>query len=112
MIKEVENIYIDLEKLLPEYTFVGSLEEDSANILELVKQGYENIVRTVSFDVSEDDDLEFELYSNCGRENSSFYETSKCTDVTYGNTYKFRMEIKYKEYRRKKNAKFMVNQDL
>ncbi|XP_077300389.1 integrin beta-nu-like isoform X2 [Arctopsyche grandis] len=99
--QEVLFYYEQIKNLLPENTFVGLLESDSSNILALIKRGYDYIASVVNFEVPTDEDFEFTVYSNCGDDSRTPFQTSKCTNIKLGETYNFTVDMAVKSNRQR-----------
>ncbi|KAJ8923181.1 hypothetical protein NQ315_001735 [Exocentrus adspersus] len=69
-------------ELFKDSGFVGELEEDATNILELINKGYYNFVRQVKFfiNTTSSENLDVKFFGDCDRL-GIFNETSACYNV-------------------------------
>lgn len=90
--------YNNLHRVLDKFTFIAKLENDSSNILKLVKKGYDDIVSVINFkdDIGEGA-LNIKYLTNCGDEDAPVIETTMCTDVEFGKTVNFEVHISLDE---------------
>ncbi|CAH1115974.1 unnamed protein product [Phaedon cochleariae] len=82
--------------LVKDYGFVGQLEEESTNILDLIKQGYNNFAEQVSFfvNLTNHEHLEVKFLADC--DNTGYNETSTCYGVK-NKEINFTAEIRLKD---------------
>lgn len=86
-------IYDQIHELIPKFTYVGRLEEDSSNIIHLLKQGYAKIVSKLNLEDNSTSPLRLTYYSNCGQKNGKFVETSTCKNAQIGEVYEFQVKF-------------------
>ncbi|XP_072391395.1 integrin beta-nu-like isoform X2 [Diabrotica undecimpunctata] len=86
--------YLNMTKdTLKGYAFVGELQEDATNIVDLITKGYYNFAQTVSFmmNTTEQDYLDVRFFADC-ENHGIFNETSVCYGVE-NRTVKFKVEL-------------------
>ncbi|XP_059490612.1 integrin beta-PS-like [Neocloeon triangulifer] len=81
--------YIRLNEVLLGANYVATLEEDSSNIIQLVRQGFKDIVSSVSFSDNAKDFLKIEYESTCNSADGQILSTKSCEHVEEGMEYKF-----------------------
>ncbi|KAL1498165.1 hypothetical protein ABEB36_009007 [Hypothenemus hampei] len=84
--------------ILEQEAFVGVLEENSKNILNLVRKGFYDFIRQVKFsaNISHAPELDIKFFGNC-ENGDSFNETSGCQNVLEDQPINFIMQITLKE---------------
>ncbi|KAM3965747.1 integrin beta-PS [Aphomia sociella] len=91
---DVKRHYDRLHELLKDNTYVATLESDSANILKLVKMGYEDIVSVVDFkDNSNLGPIKVNYFTDCGVRGGQLIEATRCTGVEYGMTLNYEAHL-------------------
>lgn len=91
--EDVVPYYNNIKSIFPNYVFVGTLSNDSSNILNLVRHGYESLVNVIKFEDDSDEDVELIYSTNCEVPYRPFVQSSKCEGVTTGETYKFNLDV-------------------
>ncbi|XP_076319797.1 integrin beta-PS-like isoform X1 [Tachypleus tridentatus] len=86
VLKSVAHEYERLSELL-EGAVIGVLENDSSNIVDLLREQYRKIRSIVELKSNAPDHIEIKFSSNCKEEN-------KCEDVEVGSSIEFEVEVK------------------
>ncbi|XP_065352870.1 integrin beta-PS-like [Cloeon dipterum] len=81
--------YERLNDVLLGVNYVATLEEDSSNIIQLIHQGYKDIVSSVSFSDDANYPLKVSYESTCNAKNGLILDTSSCDEIEEGEEYKF-----------------------
>lgn len=99
---DVQSIYHQMQGLMQEVSSVGTLTQDSSNILELVNEGYANFVRKAHFVDDAPSDIHVRYKSFCdggirsrdGLDDWSRLEDSgRCDNVVVGKEYEFEIHL-------------------
>lgn len=88
------NYYEELDKVLAETSFVGELQQDSTNVLGLVKEGYYDFIKHVNLFVNSShiDGLNIEYFVDCfGTQN--WQKSSSCGNAEEGKTINFKIQF-------------------
>ncbi|XP_035783330.1 integrin beta-nu-like isoform X1 [Anopheles albimanus] len=95
---EKQTYYKRLSELIPEFTSVGQLQDDSSNIIQLVKDGYREFVNRIMFTDDAPDYIQLKYFTDCG----GMYETPqplyRCSNIETGNEYKIDVEVRLLDY--------------
>lgn len=81
-------------KTLKDFSFVGTLDNDSRNIIQLTKDGYTDFFKKAKFSVDSNHtaDLDISFYANC--DGVDFVKTSECSNVVLDKVIDFIVEVK------------------
>ncbi|XP_058062590.1 integrin beta-nu [Anopheles bellator] len=96
--EEQESYYKRLRELMPEFTSVGRLQNDSSNILQLVKDGYREFVRRVEFTDNAPDYIDIRYTTDCGGMYTTPQPINRCENIEIGKEYRFNVEVRLLEY--------------
>lgn len=93
---DVQSLYHQIQGLMQEVSSVGTLTQDSSNILELVNEGYANFVRKAHFVDDAPSNIHVRYESRCdGGGNDGvddwlrLEDSGKCDNVVVGKEYEF-----------------------
>ncbi|CAH0754478.1 unnamed protein product [Bemisia tabaci] len=89
----------------------GTLSNDSANVVELVKDQYNKISSSVEIKDNASSAIKVNYYSNCLDENGPLVQTNKCDGLKVGTVVRFQAEIEVKacpEDRRDWKQRFQI----
>ncbi|KAF5270698.1 hypothetical protein FQA39_LY01436 [Lamprigera yunnana] len=84
--------YRKLNDAIPTVTYVGVLAEKSSNVLNLVTEGYFNVVKNVDFTTKIGNHMKVTFKTNCNK-NSGWNISSSCDNVEVGKEYIFDVTI-------------------
>ncbi|KAL3272785.1 hypothetical protein HHI36_014245 [Cryptolaemus montrouzieri] len=92
--EKVQSYYEEMGKIIPDSAFIGTLEKDSKNIIQLTRDGYMDFFKKSKFSIDSNHtaDLDVTFYANC--DGSGFVKTSECSNVVLENVIDFIAEIK------------------
>uniref|UniRef100_A0A182JW23 Integrin beta n=1 Tax=Anopheles christyi TaxID=43041 RepID=A0A182JW23_9DIPT len=93
-----QEYYRRLSDLMPEFTSVGRLQDDSSNIIQLVDDGYREFVKRVEFVDNAPNYLQIRYTTDCGGLYHEPQPISRCDNIEIGKEYKFNVEIQLLEY--------------
>jgi len=94
--KEVIYHYDQMHQLMKDLTNVGQLEMDSSNILQLVEEGYKEVVKKAQFKDDAPDYIRVEYRTTCG--GNQALETNKCDNIEIGKEYAFEIGVSLLRY--------------
>ncbi|XP_058166803.1 integrin beta-nu [Anopheles ziemanni] len=98
-VTEAEQIYYKrLSELMPEFTSVGLLQNDSSNILQLVNDGYREFVKRVEFTDNSPDYLQLRYSTDCGGLYKEPQPINRCDNIEIGKTFEFHVELRLLDY--------------
>ncbi|XP_045475897.1 integrin beta-nu-like [Harmonia axyridis] len=92
--EKVLSYYKQMGNILKDFSFVGTLDKDSKNIIQLTKDGYMDFFKKAKFSVDSNHsaDLDIKFYADC--DGRGFVETSECSNVVLDNVIDFIVEVK------------------
>nr|XP_049465725.1 integrin beta-nu isoform X2 [Anopheles coluzzii] len=90
--------YRRLSDLMPEFTSVGRLQDDSSNIIQLVDEGYREFVKRVEFIDNSPDYMQLRYTTDCAGLYREPQPINRCDNIEIGKEYKFNVEIHLLEY--------------
>uniref|UniRef100_A0AAG5DE36 Integrin beta n=1 Tax=Anopheles atroparvus TaxID=41427 RepID=A0AAG5DE36_ANOAO len=93
-----QSYYQRLSELMPEFTSVGRLQDDSSNILQLVNEGYREFVKRVAFTDNAPAYLQLRYTTDCGGLYREPQPINRCDNIAIGREYKFHVELRLLEY--------------
>ncbi|XP_053673915.1 integrin beta-nu [Anopheles nili] len=99
-----EEYYKRLSELMPEFTSVGQLQDDSSNIIQLVNDGYREFIKRVEFTDNAPDYLQLRYTTNCGGLYKEPQPIHRCENIEIGKTYEFKVELRLLEYPKDKSV--------
>lgn len=85
-------IYQELQKNI-EGSSSGKLSNDSSNVVDLVKEQYEQISSTVEMKDNATSTVKIKYYSKCLNNTSDEKQTNKCSKIKVGDIVTFKIEI-------------------
>lgn len=90
--------YMEMKKGLNNTIFVGQLEEDSTNVLELVEEGYNSFARLVHLfvNISDIPGLKIDFFSDC-YDNSIWEKSAMCENAQVGKVISFKIQLELLE---------------
>lgn len=99
------------QDILEQEAYVGELQENSKNILELVKTGYYNFIRQVEFsaNLSHAPELEVKFFGDCYRTNDFNY-TDGCQNVEEDVPLTFKLQLTLKEMTSKRSEQIIIKE--
>lgn len=88
--QNVHHYYKQLHKVIPTMTFPALLQEKSGNVLKVINESAQNVIRVVRFstNTSQVPELKIDFKSDCGKL-AEMKSTSFCDNVVEGNRYTF-----------------------
>lgn len=90
--------YDQMHEVMEEITSVGKLDSDSANILQLIEQGFKDAIKRAQFQDNAPDYLKVEFKSRCGEKYDVSRDTNKCDNIEIGKEYEFDVVLTLLEY--------------
>ncbi|XP_017769953.1 PREDICTED: integrin beta-PS-like isoform X2 [Nicrophorus vespilloides] len=90
--EEQIGVYKKLQENI-EGAFSGQLSNDSSNIVDLVKEQYQQISSTVEMKDNASNNIKINYYSQCLDESGGDKKTNKCGNIKVGDVITFRVEI-------------------
>lgn len=95
--KGVASLYSSVSSMWSDLGAVtGTLAADSKNVVDLIKNKYEEIVSTVSLVYKEPEKISVSVKANCGA-NSVSSQNQKCSNVKLGEPVSFEVSVKLEE---------------
>lgn len=98
--RPVLNVYDQLHIVMQETTSVGVLAENSSNIIDLVRKGYQEFIRRVQFSDNAPDYISVSYEMNCGGE--MVYKSNdniiRCEKIELGKEYDIKVKIQLLDY--------------
>ncbi|XP_008196758.2 integrin beta-nu isoform X1 [Tribolium castaneum] len=90
--------YQQMSQMLNNSLFVGQLKNDSTNVLNVVKEGYEAFARLVTFfaNTSEIRQLQVDFFTDC-EDNGEWVRGSMCSNARIGKEMTFKAQLMLKE---------------
>ncbi|KAF6039503.1 pat-3 [Bugula neritina] len=106
--------YKEISKFIPS-SAVGLLANDSSNIVKLVKEQYESLIKVVNLRVlgiPTSSDIKVVIKSNCSQSDGVFVENSVCDSVRIGEYVHFEIEVSLQSCANHlQNQSFLVKSD-
>lgn len=96
--QEVNYHYDQVRELMQELTSVGTLKSDSSNILQLVENGYKEVVKRAQFTDNAPNYIKVNYKTDCGGKYDVPQDLSHCDNIEIGNEYEFEIQIYLKNY--------------
>lgn len=90
---EVLDHYKNIKQLMPDQTNVGTLQEDSSNVLQLVEEGFTEFVRKIHLIDNAPDYFKVEYLTKCGDKYRDYTSLSTCDNIKIGHEYDFIVRI-------------------
>lgn len=90
--------YKNLNKIMPELSYIGQLAEESSNVLSLVKAGYYDVVKNIRFTASSSDNIRVTFQTTCNKLEGDvkWSTTAICDNVEEGKEYTFNVTVELK----------------
>lgn len=95
---DIVSHYDQIHELMPEISNVGVLSNDSSNILQLVENGYKEVVKRAQFDDDAPDYIKIEYKTDCGGKYKEPKEINKCDNIEIGKEYQFEAKLSLLKY--------------
>ncbi|KAK9885412.1 hypothetical protein WA026_010908 [Henosepilachna vigintioctopunctata] len=91
--EKVQSYYEDMKGIISDSAFVGTLDKDSTNIIELTRDGYMDFFKKVKFSIDPNHKADFgvKFYANCDA--LGFVEINECTNIVLENVVDFKAEF-------------------
>ncbi|XP_044272706.1 integrin beta-nu-like isoform X2 [Tribolium madens] len=98
--------YQQMSQMLNSTFFVGQLENDSTNVLNVVKDGYYAFARLVNLFVntSESEELQVDFFADCEND-GNWVKSSMCSNARIGKEMSFKLQLILKECPRDNNPR-------
>uniref|UniRef100_A0A182N8S2 Integrin beta n=1 Tax=Anopheles dirus TaxID=7168 RepID=A0A182N8S2_9DIPT len=93
-----QDYYRRLSKLMPEFTSVGRLQDDSSNIIQLVDDGYREFAKRVEFTDNAPDYVSVRYTTDCGGMYRKPQPIGRCENIEIGKEYEFNVEVQLLDY--------------
>ncbi|ESO84518.1 hypothetical protein LOTGIDRAFT_196574 [Lottia gigantea] len=90
IVKSVEEDYQQLSKNILD-SYVGVLEGDSSNVVDIVRTTYEAIISEVKFKIDAPNNTVVKIFSNCNSEKMK--ETTECKGLSIGKEIKLEVQV-------------------
>lgn len=97
--------YKSLNRLIPKATFVARLEDDSTNIIQLVREGYYEFMKrtTLYLNTSQIEGLQADFFADCYG-TGVFKKTDTCDNVEEGKPIKYRLQFTLNRYQERESV--------
>lgn len=90
--------YNQINELMQDISSVGELKMDSSNILQLVENGYKEVVRRAQFSDNAPKFIRIDYKTNCGGKFDELMDLNKCDNVEIGKEYEFEVLVTMLNY--------------